>query len=99
MKENEQKNRHLCSHYVLGECSLLGGGNHNDNCIGERNCINVLLERIKKLEDLTNRLDNANRIKSEFIYNVAKCLRKDRQPLEILNEIQQLAKIYEVQTK
>lgn len=99
MKKDEINNRHRCDHYVLGECSLQDGGNHNGNCIGERNCIEVLLEQLEGMRDVISRLANANRIKSEFIYNVAKCLHKDEQPLEILNEIQRLVKNYEVQTK
>lgn len=99
MKENKTKNRHLCAHYVLGECSLRGGGNHNGNCIGERNCIKILLEQLEGQQDVINRLANANRIKSEFIYNVSKCLHRDKHPSELLNEIQQLVRNYEVQAK
>lgn len=40
-----------------------------------------------------------HRIKSELIYNVTKNLRKDEHSLEMLDEIRQLIRNYEVQTK
>lgn len=82
MINDETKNRHLCDHYVLGECSLQGGGNHNGNCFGERNCINILLEQVEDLRDIINRIANADRIKLELIYNIVKCLRTDKRSLK-----------------
>lgn len=58
-----------CKHYVLGECAIPKGGNHNGNCIGFDKCIDKYTEYkqiLKKIKEIAEKTLNMVDYKTYF---------------------------------